>query len=316
MGFGIMCGVQETLIQLTQQAAQIKDLVKQNEQLFCENRLLHQKVQALMNQLFGRKSEKLDKRQLELLLGELAALENDHDDDPPPSTPPRSRKKRKPPKPRLPEDLPTETVTLDPDEVKADPEAYTRIGEEVTEELDIVPNHYFRRKIIRGKFVKKDDRSRPPIIAPLKPRLIEGSYASAGLLTDIMLKKYVDHLPLCRQERIMKERFGIHLSRSTMSDWVWATANWLKLIYGHIREDLRKTEYLQVDETPVRYLAEEGGSSQGYFWIYHHPGSDVVYEWHTSRAATCLDNMLKGFKGTIQSDGYRAYPNPSFPIRG
>ncbi len=105
----------------------------------------------------------------------------------------------------------------------------------------------------------------------------------------------------------MKERFGIHLSRSTMSDWVWATANWLKLIYGHIREDLRKTEYLQVDETPVRYLAEEGGSSQGYFWIYHHPGSDVVYEWHTSRAATCLDNMLKGFKGTIQCDGYRAY---------
>jgi transposase len=308
-----MRGMQETLDKLTQQnaehVAQNRLLLERIEQLLSENRLLNQKVQVLLKRLFGRKSEKLDKRQLELLLGELAALENgDGDNDPPPGPPPRQRKKRRACRPRLPENLPTEDIQLDPDEVKADPESYKRIGEEVTEELDLIPSKYFRRRYIRGKYVRKDDRSQPPLIAALPPRLIEHSYASAGLLTDIVVKKYVDHLPLHRQEQIMRGRFGIDLPRTTMSDWVWATANWLQPVYEHMREDLRKTGYLQVDETPVRYnLAEGGGSGQGYFWVYHHPGGDVLYEWHTTRAATCLDEMLEDFVGTVQCDGYGAY---------
>lgn len=290
----------ELIEQVAQQAAQI-------EALLIENRLLNQKVQALLNRLFGRKSEPFDSRQMELLLGELTVVKKDEDDDPPPGSP-RSRRKRRAAKPRLPENLPTEEVHLDPEEVKADPEAYTRIGEEVTEELDVIPQQYIRRRLIRGKYVRKEKRNLPPVIAALPPRLIEGGYAGPGLLTDIVLKKYVDHLPLYRQERILRERFGIDLSRKTMSDWVWATANWLRPIYEHIREDLQKTGYLQVDETPVRYgLAEGGSSGQGYFWIYHHPGSDVLYEWHTTRATACLDEMLKEFKGTVQSDGYSAY---------
>jgi transposase len=309
--------MQEVLAELkkqnAEQAAQNRLLLERIDQLLSENRLLNQKVQVLMKRLFGRKSEKLDKRQLDLLLGELAALDKNKDDDPPPS-PPRPRKKRRASKPRLPEDLPTEDILIDPDEVKADPESYKRIGEEVTEELDVIPPKYICRRFIRGKYVCKDDRSQPPLIAALPPRLIEGSYASAGLLTDIVLKKYADHLPLYRQERILRERFGIDLARTTMSDWVWATANWLKPIYRHLREDLRATGYLQVDETPVRYCqAEEGGSGQGYFWVYHHPatagkpGGDVLYEWHTTRAAACLDEMLEGFEGTVQCDGYSAY---------
>ena len=313
LGFrvGIIRGVQEALKKLTEQnaeqAAQIAMLLARLEQLLTENRLLNQKVQVLMKRLFGRKSEKLDKRQLELLLGELDALESDDDDDPPPSSP-TPRKKKRASKPRLPENLPTEDVVVDPDEVKADPEAYKRIGEEVTEELDVIPTQYIRRRIIRGKYVRKDQRNQPPVIAPLAPRLIENSCASAGLLTDIVLKKYVDHLPLYRQERILRDRFGIHLSRKTMSDWIWATANWLKPIYDLIAEDLRKRGYLQVDETPVRYCqAEGGGSAQGYFWVYHHPGGNVLYRWHTSRAAACLDEMLGDFAGTVQCDGYGAY---------
>ncbi len=190
--FGIIRGVQEALEQLTKQTV---EQAEQIDVLLRENRLLNQKVQVLLKRLFGRKSEKLDKRQLELLLGELAALENG-DDAPPPDPPRRQRKKRRASRPRLPENLPTEDIQVDPDEVKADPQSYKRIGEEVTEELDLIPPKYFRRRYIRGKYVRKDDRSQPPVIAALPPRLIDNSYASAGLLTDIVVKKYVDHQPL------------------------------------------------------------------------------------------------------------------------
>lgn len=296
-----MQGALEKLVdQNAKQAEQIGELIEQNK-------LLQQKVEFLLSRLFGKKSEKLDRNQLELLL---AGMDPDAGpaDDPPPSTPPpRSRKKRER-KPRLPEDLPTENQIIDPEAVKQDPSAYRCIGEEVTEELDVVPTRYFRRRIIRRKYVSKTKRSQAPLLAPLPPRLIEGGYASAGLLTDIMLKKYVDHLPLNRQEQILRTRHGIDLSRKTMSDWVRVVADWLRPIYDHIQEELRDSAYLQVDETPVRYCQKEGGGSgQGYLWVYNEPGRNVLYDWHPSRAATCLDGMLDTFSGTVQCDGYRAY---------
>lgn len=287
--------------------AQLAALQEQNQMLSAENRLLRQKIDLLMKRLFGRKSEKLNKAQLELLLGELDALSPDDDNDPPPSGPGGPRRRRKS-KLRLPEDLPTEDIHLDPDEVKDSPQNYRRIGEEITEELDVIPARYLRRRTIRGKYVDKRDRDRPPIMAPLPERIIEGGYAGPGLLTDIILKKYADHLPLYRQEQILKRRYGIELSRKTMTDWVRVVADWLKPIYNHIQEGLQETGYLQVDETPVRYCqAEGGGSGSGYFWVYHPPGGDVLYEWHTGRGADCLDGMLAEFSGTIQCDGYSAY---------
>jgi len=287
--------------QNAEQAAQI-------DRLLAENLLLSRKVQFLLKRMFGRKSEKLERHQLEFLLGGLGDTSPDNE-DPPPCTPqpPRPRRRRER-KPRLPEDLPTEDVVIDPAAVKQDPGGYQCIGEEVTEELDVVPTRYFRRRIIRRKYKSKVNREQPPLIAPLPARVIEGSYASAGLLTDIILKKYADHLPLHRQEQILRTRYGIYLSRKTMCDWVRVVAEWLKPLYNHIREDLRASAYLQVDETPVRYcLAEGGGSRKGYLWLFHHPGADVLYEWHTSRAAECLDAMLEDFSGTVQCDGYGAY---------
>lgn len=170
---------------------------------------------------------------------------------------------------------------IDPEAVKQDPSAYQCIGQEVTEELDLTPTRYFRRHLIRRKFKSRVNRDLPPLMAPLPPRVVEGGYASAGLLTDIILKKYVDHLPLYRQEQILRTRYGIALSRQTMCDWVRVAADWLKPVYQHIREELRGGGYLQADETPVRYCGEEGrGSRQGYLWVFHRPGKDVpdVYD--------------------------------------
>jgi transposase len=277
-----------------------------------ENKLLNQKVQMLLRRLFGSKSEVIDPAQLQLLLSNMDVESSpDPDDDLPPSSPPPGGgKKRRKNKPRIPENLPTEDVQLDPDEVKDSPLDYKRIGEEVTSELDVVPPQYFRRRIIRGKYVKRDDKDAPPIIAPLPERLIEGSYASAGIIADIVIKKYQDHLPLYRQEQILKNRFGIDLSRQTMDDWVRSASDWLSPIYRLLRKNLQASSYLQVDETPIRYCDKDGppGGRKGYFWVYHDPwAKEVLYEWHTGRAAACMDDVLGKFKGTVQCDGYGAY---------
>jgi len=306
----------QVILLLQQQVADLTALVKelqaQNAALQAENKLLRQKNQLLLKRLFGRKSEQLDPRQLPLLLGELEQLEVPVATPPPDDTPPtRPRGKRGPREARLPEDLPTEEVVIDPDEVKRDPTAYRCIGQDVTEELDVNPAQYVRRLYIRRKYVAVGREPGKPVQAAMPKRPIEGSYASAGLLTDIVLKKYVDHLPLHRQEQILHRRYGIELSRQTMCDWVWRVADWCKPVVQLIRAELQSCGYLQVDETPVRYaLAEGGGSAQGYFWVFRDPASrQVLYEWYTSRSARCLDGMCGNFKGKLQSDGYIAYPS-------
>jgi transposase len=293
--------------------ADLKALVEsqqgQIQQLIQENKLLYQKIQLLMGRMFGRKSEKLNDAQLELLLGELGIKPKDKDDDPPPSDP-KPGKRRGKRKPRMPEDLPTEEIVIEPDDVKASPENYQRIGQEVCEELDVVLPKYFRRRIIRPKYKSKVDRDMPPIIAPLPGRIIEGGYASPGIVADITIKKYQDHLPLYRQEQILKTRYGIDLSRQVMDDWIKAAANWLSPIYRLLRSNLQSRNYLQVDETPVKYCDKDGppGSRQGYFWVYHDPWTkEVLYEWQKGRGAKCLEGVLDDFSGIVQCDGYSAY---------
>jgi len=86
-------------------------------------------------------------------------------------------------------------------------------------------------------------------------------------------------------------------------------ADWLKPIYEHIRTEMLSSGYLQVDETPIRYLAPGHGRTKlGYLWICHAPRGDVVFHWKTSRAAACLEEIVPSqWQGKIQSDGYRAY---------
>jgi transposase len=192
--------------------------------------------------------------------------------------------------------------------VKADPEAYKRIGEEVLEELDITPARFFIHRIIRPKYVLIDNRMLPPVLAPAPERIIPGSFASAGLIQAIVLSKYCDHLPLYRQEQIFKSRYGIELSRKTMSDWMFALAQQLARIYEALCAELRAQSYLQIDETVIRYLDPGNGQcGQGYLWVSLAPKLGVVFEWHTGRSNSCLEKMLTGFSGIVQSDGYSAY---------
>lgn len=287
-------------------------LQAENQQLRAENQLLRNQNAFLRRQLFGKKSEKLDPNQLELAMKiEEAAfvIETDPDDDPPPGGS-RRRRKGGERKVVVPEGTPVEEIVIDPEPVQANPEAYECIGEEVSRELDVVATPYVLRVTRRRKFKSKTDRNQPPLLAPAPPKLIEHSLAGPGLLTDIILKKYVEHLPLYRQSQFMKSRYGIEISRKTMCDWVGATAGWLKPIYLCMKKGLKERSYLQVDETPVPYCrTEDGGSRKGFLWVYNDPGGNVLFEWHQGRGADCLKGMLDEFSGVVQCDGYPAYPS-------
>jgi transposase len=290
--------------ELTRQLEQCLQALNESRR---ENALLRQKIDLLVKRVFGSSSEPLDKNQLELLAQPetqatvqaiVAAPEKERAE--------RSRKERTT---RLPENLPVVEEVLDPELVKAQPEQWRCIGQEISEQLDYEPGRFLRRRVVRRKYVHKTNPDRAPLIAPLPERLLDRSLPAPGLLAHIVVGKYCDHLPLYRQEQIYQQRHGVHLPRQSLTRWVELASQWLKPIYDQIRVGVMGGGYVQVDETPVDYLEPgHGKTKQGYLWTCSRPGGDVFYRWETSRAAACLDNIIPvDFNGTVQCDGYSAY---------
>lgn len=297
-----------------------KQLTARVQALEEQNKLLQQKIDALIRLHFGAKSEKLDPAQLEFLLnGEADAKKHEEstgdavvpvDED---SFNSKRKQHRRERKPRLPEDLPIEETTLVPEAVKACPQAWKQIGEEVSEQLDFEPGRFFKKRIIRPKFVKRNwqEQDQPPVIAALPSRLIEGGLPASGLLAQVVVAKYCDHLPLYRQEQIYRQRHHIGLPRQTLARWIEQIAFHLQPVARAIHQELLESPYLQIDETPLKYLDPgHGQTRQGYLWVVKVPGEQggVSYHWHKGRSHQCLKEIVpNNYQGTLQSDGYQVY---------
>jgi transposase len=296
---------------------------KEIEQQALEIKILRQKLDALARRIFGKSSEKLDRNQLELLLklqGEedLTGLtpgksqaSSGFDEEADPEHP---AKKRRPfgRKERWPENLPVVEQVIDPVEVAQAPEAWRLIGEEVSEQIDYEPARFFRRRLIRRKYVARRQVDAVPVIAPLPPVLQERCIAGPGLLAQIIVGKFCDHVPLYRWEGIFESRHGVILSRQNMARWTGLVADWLKPIYEIIRTGVMGGGYVQVDETPIRYLEPGHGQAKlGYLWTACRPGkgrAEVFYHWERGRSAACLERIIPvDFQGTLQCDAYSAY---------
>lgn len=278
-----------------------------------ENAVLRAQIAWLKQQLFGPgKSEKLDRAQLLLQLGELeklAAVAR------PTETITYERSSGPAPKRTLPAEsfahLPVqETVEIVPEPVRADPGLYERIGEERTFEVDLVPPQLFKREIVRPKFRHCLDRNRAPLLAPAPARVVPGGFASAGLIAWALTAKYADHLPLYRQERMLA-RWGASISRQNLSDWVGAATALLEPLVKRMKQELLQSGYVQVDETPIRCNdpdLRDGKTTPGWLWALARPGGDVVFEWRLSRRHEEAERLLgEHYRGLLQSDGYEAY---------
>lgn len=289
------------------------------EQMIAEYPLLTQRVAALeaqvtwfKKQLFGAgKNEKLDPAQRQLDLHGVDEVRAEVSERTEKITYERSKSRE--PRQSAAETfahLPvTETVTIVPEAVKNDPDLYEQIGEERTFEIDMIPGKLVKREIVRPKYRHRLDRSRAPLLAPAPARVVPGGYASAGLIAWVVISKYLDHLPLYRQEQI-SARWGAPISRRTMCDWVEVAAMWLEPLYRHMHRQLIAGHYLQADETPIRCNDpdhERGQTLQCYLWVISRPRSDVVFAFRQSRSYDQLPSLLGGFRGVLQSDQYGAY---------
>ena len=210
----------------------------------------------------------------------------------------------------FPDNLPVQETILDPVEVQAAPAEFRCIGAESSDQYDYEPAKFFVRRTTRRKFVRLAAPHKAPIIAPLPVKIKDRHKAGPGLLAALITGKYCDHLPLYRQQGIFQSRHGVYLPRQTMSVWMDDAADWLGLIYRHIRQGVFAGGYVQMDETYVQFLEPGNGKSiKGYLWGCNRPGGDVFYDWSTGgRGMNRLDDLVPAdYAGKLQSDGYSSY---------
>ncbi len=186
--------------------------------------------------------------------------------------------------------------------------AKDRIGEDVTTILEHVPSKLEVHEHVRPKYACrycKNGVSSPP--PPERP--IARGIAGPGLIAQIVVSKFGDHLPLYRLEDIFV-RHGLHIARSTLCDWVSAAANLLEPLYQLQRRLALESAVMWTDDTPVTVLTGgEEGSRQGRFWSYigdsEHPYS--VYDFTLSRGRDGPQRFLENFRGYLHADAYAGY---------
>lgn len=185
--------------------------------------------------------------------------------------------------------------------------AKCEIGCEKSERFEYIPAKIIRHEIVRPKLACPCGQGTVSI-APLPPTPVEKGYPGPGLIAQVMLAKYDDHLPLYRQEQQFA-RLGVNFPRQMLCDWVEAGARWLQPVVRQMKAELLAGDYLQVDETPVKVMDPEvkGKCATGYLWLAGQPGGDVIFEFHPGRGKEHAQALLGDFRGYLQRDGYGVY---------
>jgi len=184
-----------------------------------------------------------------------------------------------------------------------------RIGEDVSEKLDYTPGVFTVERHVRGKWVCAQCETLTQ--APVPAQVIDKGIPTAGLLAQVLVAKYNDHLPLYRQERIF-ERAGLAIPRSTLAQWVGMCGVQLQPLVDALKGQILQHRVLHADETPVAMLSPGKGKTQrAYLWTYC-PGAfedlrAVVYDFADSRAGEHARNFLGNWKGQLVCDDFIGY---------
>lgn len=282
------------------------------EALKQENDLLHQELDRYRRYVYGRRSERHD----DPGQGHLFTLGDNREDEVPEVKPeiPTAGAPRKPRQSRKLDFSRLPHVRIEHDVPEADktcaccgkPKA--RIGADEQRELEFIPARLEVRVHVLPKYACP--RCRDGVASPDGPdRPLSGCIAGAGLLSHLLTSKFIDHLPLYRFEDI-SVRYGLHLPRATLCDWVRNAAGLLLLLYEFQKQLVLQSPVIWTDDTPVRALTEEPpGSLTARFWLYHgdqdHPYD--VYDFTTSRERDGPKEFLAGFAGYLQADAYSGY---------
>jgi transposase len=193
----------------------------------------------------------------------------------------------------------------------------TRIGEDISERLDVVPAEFFVHRHVYGKWACRccQTLKQPPAV----PEVIEGGMPASGLLAHTLISRFADHLPYYRQEAI-NARSGVHTPRSTLAAWAGQAGAALEPLYEAHKRFVLDCRVLHADETPVALLDPGAGKTRrAYVWAYarswHDPTPGVVYDFCLGRGAQYPVAFLAGderigrrrWVGTLLTDRYSAY---------
>jgi len=276
------------------------------------DKLTHE-LATLKRWKFGRSSELLNAGQVSLLDetidADIAAIEQELKELAPAAktdTQPRQQPKRA----ALPAGLPRVEIHHEPDATTCGCGCQLkRIGQDVSEKLDYTPGVFTVEQHIRGKWACTQCQTL--IQAPVPAQIIDKGIPTAGLLAQVLVAKYSDHLPLYRQERIFG-RAGVEIPRSTLAQWVGICGVQLQPLVDALKDDILSHPVLHADETPVEMLKPGNKKThRAYLWAYA-PGAfenlkAVVYDFCESRAGEHARTFLGKWKGSLVCDDYAGY---------
>jgi len=290
-----------------------EELSEKNEELTIKNEYYAYQIAQLKRMLFGSKRERFvsneNPEQLTIPFEvETEKVKEYIESEKEKITYERSKERKlHPGREKLPEHLHVEEIILEPEEST---DGMTYIGDEITEELEYKPAIFYKKRYIRRKYITQEDESgyQRQVIAELQ-RPIAKCMAGSNLLSEIVINKFVDHLPIYRQlQRFIRE--DIHIKSSTMESWLKLTSQLLRPLYGVLKAYVLETGYLQVDESPIPVLDRDkpGATHRGYMWVYHSVMQQALFfEYNKGRGQVALTKNLANFKGYLQTDGYVVY---------
>ena len=218
--------------------------------------------------------------------------------------------KKHPVRKPLPESLPREETHIYPEHINL--ENWTELAPEITEVLERESARWYVRRIIRHKYALKDksqDEQTQIVTAPMPVLPIAKSYAGATVLADIIIDKYVNHLPFYRQIEMFKQQ-GISIAPATINGWFQNVADLLRPTYYRLKELVLTSDYIQSDETTIPIINNEKHTTiKGYIWMIRAVMDNLVFFHYDqgSRAQKVALQLFKDFQGVIQTDGYAVY---------
>jgi transposase len=273
---------------------------------------LEYKLRDLIRRMYGAKTEKLNPAQ-RLLFGileeqQLAAALLPAASNNTQTTTGAGKKKGGGRKPK-PENLPIRREIIDlPEEQR---QGLVKIREEITEQIEYQPSLFYRLQLVRPVYAHPK-KAQAPRVAALPPQVIPQAGVGPGFIAHVLIAKYVDHLPLYRQERI-DARGGVQISRQARCRYVEAAAHLLITIRALLIEMILRNGYVQVDETFTKLMDPDrrGRSHDAYLWGYHAPlVKAVVFEFSPSRSGAILHDFFpQAWAGVVQTDGAKMYPS-------
>ena len=205
---------------------------------------------------------------------------------------------------KLPEHLRREEIVIEPAE---DTAGCKKMGEEITEVLEYQPGELYVKQYRRIKYAMPGNSG--VLIGELPARPIDKAVAGEGLLAQIAIDKYVDHLPLHRQMQRF-DRAGLKLPYSTLTDWVSGTCKLISPLFDALKTQVLKSNYLHADETPIKVLDKDksGQTHRGYYWVYQNSIDKLVFfDYQEGRGGEGPLEILQNFRGYLQTDGYNVY---------